>query len=61
MTPEVTIAVDYHACDLCPRYRPKEPRAMGIDWVDCYWACEECCSMYRRSLLVAGRKKVRHG
>jgi hypothetical protein len=48
------VAVDHYACDLCPRYRPRERRVVGIDWIDCFWACESCMRAYYADLMVAG-------
>jgi hypothetical protein len=52
MTPAIT--VDHWACDLCPRLRPKEQRAVGVDWIDGYWACELCLGAYALELIGAG-------
>ena len=47
-------AGNHYACDLCPRLRPKEPRAMGEDWIDGYWACAKCFLIYCRRLMAGG-------
>jgi hypothetical protein len=55
MTPDGSILLDHHACELCRRYRARLPRAWGIDWIDGYWACAACIMAYRIELAAGGK------
>lgn len=48
------LAGNHYACDLCPKLRPKEARALGVGWIDGFWVCAHCFGAYCRKLVAAG-------
>ena len=49
---------NHYVCDLCPRLRPKQPRALGLGWIDGFWACAHCATLYWHELSAGGRAHV---
>ena len=51
---QIAIPEDRYYCDLCKDYRPKQPRAFGVNFLPTgHWACPFCIEEYRIR-LVAG-------
>ena len=55
MTPAGPRLGNDYLCDLCFRLRPGKLRVFGVDFIDTYWACQECIEIYDRRVAAMGR------